>query len=104
MKSKKREVNIRRRLKDKELLEYLNNHNFQDADTTKKLKKLMIETGYSIPFKEITAKDVYVFYSTFLDAEKKYSSKNLNNMQAKTVTKLIKSNNENSGFIMNRSL
>ena len=98
MKSKKREVNIRRRLRDKELLEYLNNHNFQDANTTKKLKKLMIETGYSIPFKEITAKDIYVFYSTFLDAEKKYSSKNLNNMQAKTVTKLIKSNNENSVF------
>ena len=65
MKSKKREVNIRRRLRDKELLEYLNNHNFQDADTTKKLKKLMIETGYSIPFKEITAKDIYVFYRTF---------------------------------------
>ena len=52
MKSKKREVNIRRRLRDKELLEYLNNHNFQDANTTKKLKKLMIETGYSIPFKK----------------------------------------------------
>ena len=98
MKSKKREVNIRRRLRDKELLEYLNNHNFQNANTTKKLKKLMIETGYSIPFKEITAKDIYVFYRTFLDAEKKYSSKNLNNMQAKTVTKLIKSNNENSVF------
>ena len=98
MKSKKREVNIRRRLRDKELLEYLNNHNFQDADTTKKLKKLMIETGYSIPFKEITAKDIYVFYRTFLDAEKKYSSKNLDNMQANTVTKLIKSNNENSVF------
>ena len=98
MKSKKREVNIRRRLRDKELLEYLNNHNFQDANTTKKLKKLMIETGYSIPFKEITAKDIYVFYRTFLDAEKKYSSKNLNNIQAKTVTKLIKSNNENSVF------
>ncbi len=98
MKSKKREVNIRRRLRDKELLEYLNNHNFQNANTTKKLKKLMIETGYSIPFKEITAKDIYVFYRTFLDAEKKYSSKNLNNIQAKTVTKLIKSNNENSVF------
>ena len=98
MKSKKREVNIRPRLRDKELLEYLNNHNFQDANTTKKLKKLMIETGYSIPFKEITAKDIYVFYRTFLDAEKKYSSKNLNNIQAKTVTKLIKSNNENSVF------
>ena len=98
MKSKKREINIRPRLRDKELLEYLNNHNFQNANTTKKLKKLMIETGYSIPFKEITAKDIYVFYRTFLDAEKKYSSKNLNNIQAKTVTKLIKSNNENSVF------
>ena len=29
MKSKKREINIRPRLRDKELLEYLNNHNFQ---------------------------------------------------------------------------
>ena len=75
MKSKKREVNIRPRLRDKELLEYLNKHNFQDATTTKQLKKLMIETGYSIPFKQITEKDIFVFYRAFLDAEKNIALK-----------------------------
>ncbi len=61
----KRIVNTIPRLRDKELLAYLEKHNFENATSSIEMKKQMIENGYSIPFKEVTKKDIYVFFKPF---------------------------------------
>ncbi len=99
---KKRTINIRPRLRDKELIDYLDKNNFNDETPKKKIKKLMLESGYSVPFQKITEKDIYIFYSAFLEAEKKYRNKNVDN-NPKNTSKIIKSNNENSIFEIDKT-
>ena len=91
----KRKVNIRPRLRDKELLEYLEKHNFENTTSRKEMKKLMLETGYSIPFKEVTKKDIYVFFKAFLEADKKYRGKQTVNINSTPISKHIE---EDKGY------
>ena len=55
----------------------------------------MIENGYSIPFKEVTKKDIYVFFKAFLEADKKYRGKQTVNINSKPISKHIE---EDKGY------
>lgn len=96
--SQKRNINIRPRLRGKELLEYLDKNKFTDEISKKKLKKFMLETGYSIPFKKLTEKEIYYFYSAFLDAEDKFRNDEDNKRISKIGSKYIKTKIDNSVF------
>ena len=70
---KKRKIIRRRRLKGDELFNFLNQENYFEKDISEKDKRrILIEAGYAIPYKELSTEQITAFASELIRKDDKY--------------------------------